>query len=124
MARILIVDDSKLARTILRAMLERDGHQVTEASDGLVALERAVLDKPDLVLMDLIMSPMSGFDVLPHLKEVAPDARVLIATADSQRSTWPMVEAAGARGIVNKPFREDQVLAAVRAVLKGEISCC
>ena len=55
MARILIVDDSALSRRMLRRILEGAGHEVIEAEDGMVAIEKYFLNKPDVVLLDLIM---------------------------------------------------------------------
>jgi len=118
-AKILIVDDSNMARRILRRILVSDGHEVIEADNGIAAIERYFLDKPDLVLLDLTMGGMYGLDVLNKLREMDVGARVIVATADIQRSTRAMLEAAGARGYVPKPFEETAVLDAVNAVLIG-----
>lgn len=117
MAKILIVDDSGLSRRILRGILELDGHDVVEASDGMTALERYSLDRPDLVMLDLMMTGLDGFEVLAALKELDADARVVIATADIQTSTEELTRASGASGLVTKPFQAEQVLDAVREVL-------
>jgi len=63
MARILVVDDSGVSRWTLRKILEPAGHQITEAEDGIAALEHFYVDKPDLVLLDLTMTGMYGIDV-------------------------------------------------------------
>lgn len=118
MAKIMIVDDSSLSRRILRNILAPAGHQITEVADGMSAIERYFLDKPDLVLLDLTMSGMHGLDALQKLLELDPQARVVIATADIQRSTRRMAEAAGACGFVTKPFAENQVLSEVDAALR------
>ena len=119
MAKIMVVDDSALSRRMLRRMLESAGHQVGEASDGMAALEQYLLDRPDLVLLDMTMRGMQGLDVLGKLRELDPQARVIVATADIQRSTRELVEEAGGSGFVSKPFEEQRVLAAVNAVLGG-----
>ncbi|MCP4515502.1 MAG: response regulator, partial [Delftia sp.] len=64
MARILVVDDSGLARRMLRKKLEPQGHEVSEAPDGSSALEFYFLEKPDLVFLDLTMAEMHGLEVL------------------------------------------------------------
>ncbi len=120
MAKILVVDDSALSRRILRRVLEAAGHQILEADDGLLALERYLLEQPDLVLLDMTMRGMHGLDVLSKLREVDAQARVIVATADIQRSTREMVAAAGSSGFLSKPFEADRVLSAVDAVLTGE----
>lgn len=119
MANILVIDDSAMSRRILRRILESDGHAVREADDGMVALEQYLLDQPDLVLLDMTMRGMHGLDVLGKLREMDPLARVIVATADIQRSTRELVGAAGGSGFVSKPFSAEHVLSAVNAVLNG-----
>ncbi|MFQ5595716.1 MAG: response regulator transcription factor [Anaerolineae bacterium] len=119
MAKILAVDDSNLSRRLLRRILEPAGHQVIEAADGMAGLERYFLEKPDLVFLDLTMTGTHGLDVLRQLREMDPAARVIIATADIQKSSRVMAEEAGAIGFVNKPFIEETVLMAVNTALAG-----
>ena len=119
MANILIIDDSALSRRILRRILEAAGHHVREANDGMVALEQYLLDQPDLVLLDMTMRGMHGLDVLGKLRELDPRARVIVATADIQRSTRELVDAAGGSGFVSKPFETERILSAVTTVLGG-----
>jgi len=119
MAKILIVDDSNLSRRTLRSILEPAGHQVVEATDGMAALESYYLEKPDLVLLDLMMIGMDGIEVLGRLREMDNKARVIIATADIQQTTHEMTRTAGASGFVNKPFSADRLLSAVNSVLMG-----
>jgi CheY-like chemotaxis protein len=61
MAKILIVDDSAMSRRILRRILETADHNVIEADDGMVAIEKYFLEKPDLVMLDLLMKGISGW---------------------------------------------------------------
>jgi two-component system, chemotaxis family, chemotaxis protein CheY len=119
MAKILVVDDSSLSRRILRRILEPAGHQISEAQDGLSALEQYGLDRPDLVLLDLTMTGMHGLDVLCKLRELDRQANVIVATADIQSSSRHLAEAGGARGFLAKPFSPDQVLSTVNAALPG-----
>ena len=119
MAKILIVDDSGMSRRTLRKILEGDGHQIVEADEGIVALERYFLDRPDLVFLDLTMTGMYGIEVLKKLKEMDANARVIIASADIQHSTLEMVEASGASAFINKPFTSERVLATLHRVLQG-----
>jgi two-component system chemotaxis response regulator CheY len=115
--KILIVDDSALSRRTLRRILETADYDVVEASDGMTALEVYFLEKPSLVLLDLVMKGMYGLDVLVKLREMDPDARVVVASADIQSSTRKMVDEAGAQAFINKPFISEQVLAAVQTAL-------
>src|SRR5687767_9097596 len=116
--KILIVDDSALSRRTLRRILEQSGYEVVEADDGMAALEVYFLEKPNLVLLDLVMKGMYGLDVLVKLREMDRDARVVVASADIQSSTRTMVDEAGALGFINKPFVPEQVVAAVEAAIQ------
>jgi two-component system, chemotaxis family, chemotaxis protein CheY len=120
MAKILIVDDSNLSRRMLRRQLEAGGHEVIEAANGMAALEQYVLEKPDLVLLDMTMADMHGLEVLAQLRRLDPQARVLAASADVQSSTRAMVLSEGGLGFITKPFVADEVLKAVQIALEGD----
>ena len=115
--KILIVDDSALSRRTLRRILETAGYSVVEADDGMTALEVYFLEKPEIVLLDLVMKGMYGLDVLVKLREMDQAARVVVASADIQSSTRKLVDEAGALGFINKPFISQQVIAAVETAL-------
>jgi two-component system, chemotaxis family, chemotaxis protein CheY len=117
--KILIVDDSSLARRTLRQLLESLGHTVEDASDGEQALERFFVSPPELVVLDMVMSGMYGLDVLAKMREMNPAVRVLVATADIQTSTAEQVRAAGAKGILNKPVNRDQLITAITKIAAG-----
>ena len=119
MANVLVVDDSPLSRRISRRILEGGGHTITEAGDGLSALERYALDKPDLVLLDVTMAEMNGLEVLSKLRAIDPDARVVMATADVQSSTRTLAIDAGALGFIPKPLAPEAVLKAVGDALSA-----
>ena len=115
---VLLVDDSGLARRSTRRVLEQAGYHVVEAEDGLSALERYAVDKPDVVLLDLVMKGMYGLDVLAKLREMDPTARVIVVSADVQTSSHELVAAAGASGFLVKPVDADQILQLVRSTLE------
>jgi two-component system chemotaxis response regulator CheY len=117
--KLLLVDDSGLARRSMRAILEDDGFDVVEAEDGMVALEKYFVEKPDVVMLDLVMKGMYGLDVLAKLRELDPAARVIVVSADVQSSSQEMVQAAGASGFINKPIDRAHLIQAVRSVLEG-----
>lgn len=121
MAKILIVDDSALSRRMLRTILEEGGHEVMEAGDGLMALERFSLERPELVMLDMTMEGMHGLDVLEKILQLDPDARVLGASADIQTATQKLFQEKGGKGYAQKPFAADRVLSTVEGVLKGEV---
>ncbi|WP_438480684.1 response regulator [Oleiharenicola lentus] len=119
MTKILIVDDSSFARRSTRLILEELGHTVEEASDGAQALERYFLNRHELVVLDMVMTGMYGTEVLTKLREVNPDIKVIVATADIQKSTIEEVRTAGASAFVNKPVNKKQLADAVAVVLGG-----
>lgn len=121
--RILVVDDSSLARRTLRQILENAGYQVEEAADAVQALERYFLQPHDLVMLDNVMDKMFGLEAIAKFKELNPKVRVIMATADIQSSTREQAMAAGACALVNKPINRDELLQLVGAALKEEGAC-
>ena len=118
-AKILVVDDSGMARRVLRKMLEDLGHEVEDAADGAQALERYVLNRHDAVVLDLLMQGMYGGDVLEKLKQLNPSLPVIIVTADIQGTTRELVKDAGAAAIVNKPVNKEELAEVLKVVLEG-----
>ena len=118
-ARILVVDDSGLARRRARGILENAGYEVIEAEDGMSALEHYAVSKPDLVLLDLVMKGMYGLEVLTKLREIDKSARVIVVSADVQTSSHNMVADAGAAGFLTKPIEAAEVLTLVGSTLGG-----
>jgi two-component system chemotaxis response regulator CheY len=118
-ARILVVDDSGLARRRARTILEGAGFEVLEAEDGMAALEHYFVSKPDVVLLDLVMKGMYGLDVLAKLREMDPGVRVIVISADIQTSSRELSSASGATGFLNKPARAEDIVAAVQNAIGG-----
>ena len=116
---ILVVDDSGLARRSARRILEGAGYEVIEAEDGLSALEQYFVQKPAVVVLDLVMRGMYGLDVLNKLREIDPAARVIVLSADIQTSSRDLVETGGASAFINKPVQPAALLAAVEAAIRG-----
>lgn len=118
-AKVLVVDDSGLARRTVRHALEAMGLTVEEAVDGATALERYYINRHDLVVLDMVMDGMYGLEVLAKMRELNPDIRVIVATADIQQSTRDQVREAGAAAFVNKPISRAQLTEIVTALLGG-----
>ena len=118
-AKVLIVDDSALTRRSLRQILETAGCEVAEADNGLDALERYFLDKPDVVLLDLVMRGMYGLEVLQKIRELDPQARIVVVSADIQTSSQDLAGEAGATAFINKPFDRAEILSALDTALAG-----
>ena len=118
-AKVLIVDDSALTRRSLRQILENADCEVVEAEDGLAALERYFLEKPDVVLLDLVMRGMYGLEVIEKLLELDAAARIVVVSADIQTSSHELAEQAGAKAFINKPFDKAEILVALDTALAG-----
>jgi two-component system chemotaxis response regulator CheY len=117
MATIMIVDDSGFTRRTHRRIVESDGHVVHEATSGMAAIEGFFVHHPDLVLLDLTMEDMSGFEVLEKLRALDPGARVIVVSADVQRTTAKLVADSGAVRFLGKPVSPDGLLATIREAL-------
>jgi two-component system chemotaxis response regulator CheY len=118
-SRILVVDDSSLARRLTRKILEELGHEVDEATDGAQALERYALGQHDLIILDMVMPGMQGPEVLVKFKQLNPKALVVVVTADIQKSTREQVKAEGAAAMVNKPINKEQLAEVLSVVQAG-----
>lgn len=115
--KVLIVDDSGLARRRARTILESGGFTVVEAEDGMAAIEKYFVEKPDVVLLDLVMKGMYGLEVLDRLKQMDPAARVIVVSADVQTSSHELVAQGGAAGFLIKPVDANEVLTLVKSTL-------
>ena len=119
MAKVLIADDSAFMRKIVRNTLEKLGHKdVIEAVNGQEALTKFKSDKPDLVLLDIIMPDIGGIDVLRSLFKVDKNAKVIMCTAVGQDAMVEECNALGAKGYIIKPFDEKKIAEGISNVLK------
>jgi two-component system chemotaxis response regulator CheY len=103
----------------MRSILEANDCDVVEAEDGMSALEKYFVERPDIVMLDLVMKGMYGLDVLTKLRELDPAARVIVVSADVQSSSRDMVHAAGASEFVTKPVDREHLLGIIRRLLEG-----
>lgn len=118
MAKILIVDDSRTSRKVLRGILEAAGHEVVaEAVDGENGFETFSQTKPDVVTLDITMPVLDGIGALKKIKEEYPDSKAIMVTAAGQKSK--MVEAVkyGADDFITKPFDQEQLIEIINKVV-------
>jgi DNA-binding response OmpR family regulator len=118
LSRVLIIEDELPMRTALRDCLERQGYRVLVAGDGETGLERALKEKPDLILVDIMMPRMDGFAVCAELRRLASAVPILILTAKGRVEDRVHGLDAGADDFLVKPFSRDELLARVRALLR------
>ena len=119
MSKILLVDDEPNIQKLLRASLAARGYQVLVASDGEEALELARLECPDLVLLDLKIPRLSGWDVLTGLKanEKLHKTAVIIMSGAANPSDEDKARSMGAVGCLAKPFTPDELMHEINLVL-------
>lgn len=114
---ILVVDDEPRYRTLLDLNLKRHGYRAVMAHDGLTGLNLLERYQPRLVLMDLNLPDMDGFDVCRRIREMSP-VPVIILTARGQETDKLKGFASGADDYVTKPFSADELLARMEAVMR------
>jgi DNA-binding response OmpR family regulator len=118
--RVLVVDDEREIRTVLRAYLEAEGHLVVEAATGAEALRRALAtdgSAPDVVLLDIGLPDLDGLEVLRTLRRDS-DVYVILVTARAEEADTLIGLSTGADDYVTKPFSPREVAARVRTVLR------
>lgn len=118
--RILVADDEANMRWVLERTLTKAGYEVETVEDGQLALDRALVERPDLVLVDLKMPKLDGLSVLRMLKEHYPDLLIVMMTAHGSTSTAVEAMKAGAHDYLMKPFDIDELLITVTKALEVE----
>jgi DNA-binding response OmpR family regulator len=117
-ARLLIVEDELPMRAALTDCLQAEGYRVLTATDGESGLQRVIEEKPDLVLLDVMLPRLDGFALCAELRRLAIPVPVLMLTAKGQIEDRVTGLDAGADDYLVKPFSTDELLARVRALLR------
>ncbi|WP_028007957.1 response regulator [Solimonas flava] len=119
MARVMIVDDSPTDVQNLKSVLLKAGHQVIEATSGQDALERVKSEKPDVVIMDVVMPGVNGFQATRTLSKDPGTAHIPVIVVSSKNQETDRVWALrqGAREYLVKPVKESDLLAKIKTVL-------
>ncbi|QNH22265.1 PilH family regulatory protein [Xanthomonas sp. GW] len=122
MARILIVDDSPSQLLGIQRIVEKLGHETITATDGAAGVEAAKASLPDLVLMDVVMPNLNGFQATRTLRREPTTQNIpviLVTTKDQDTDRmWGMRQ--GARAYITKPFSEDELSEVIERVFSGE----
>ena len=119
MARILIVDDSPTQAMSLTRLVKKHGHEVLTARDGAEGIEVAKAELPDLVLMDVVMPKINGFQATRQITKNPSTSHipVIIVTTKDQETDRIWGERQGAKGYILKPVTEDSIIEAIRQFL-------
>src|SRR5216110_3315514 len=116
--RILIVDDEAMIRKAIHLALEKEGYDVVEAETGAEALRRIELNKPDLILLDIMLPDVSGFDVCRDIRKAGLRVPIIILSAKTEEIDVVVGLEIGADDYITKPFRTRELLARIAAHLR------
>jgi CheY-like chemotaxis protein len=118
LAQILVIDDEPQVRRLLSHILERAGHAVVEASDGMEGLTAARARRPDLVVTDILMPNKEGIETIRELRREVPKLPILVISGDPGSALYlEMAKLLGAHAALTKPFRASDLLKAVEGLL-------
>ena len=122
MIKVLLADDHPVVRDGLRALFAEYPNidVIGEADTGREAIKAAVIDKPDVIIMDLAMPDTDGFTATAEINRVAPEVAVLVLTMSDDDITMTKAMRAGARGYLLKGATKEEILRAVTAVADGQ----
>ncbi|HKB42136.1 MAG TPA: response regulator [Gemmataceae bacterium] len=114
---ILIVDDDRELSDGLRAVLERQGHRVLQATNGMQAKDVVYQQRPDLVILDMMMPRMGGFPVLEHFRDKTDAPPIIMITANEGSRHKAYAEFLGVVDYIRKPFAMEELLESVARAL-------
>lgn len=116
--RILVVDDAAFMRMMIKNIVTKNGYEVVgEAENVQVALELYQQLKPDLVTMDITMPELSGIEGVKAIRNIDPNANIIMCSAMGQQAMVMEAIQAGAKDFIVKPFQQDRILQAIERVL-------
>ena len=111
---VLVADDNEVAQRLCRRVLEKAGYGVLIAADGIQAVDIALAQNPNVILMDVAMPGMDGLEAMRRIKAEIPAMPIVIASAHSMASDRERFLAAGADNVLSKPFRLGDLVAVVQ----------
>ncbi len=121
MAKVLIVDDSPTQLASLKRIVEKMGHEALTAEDGAAGVEAAKRDKPNLILMDVVMPNLNGFQATRQISRDEQTSHIpviLVTTKDQETDrVWGMRQ--GAKGYITKPVNEAELVKTIREHVGG-----
>src|SRR5215467_852051 len=113
-AHVLVADDETLIRQSIRTVLVDEGFEVTAAASGAEAWRRFQEDRPDVVLLDLVLGDADGLDLLRRMRQEAPDTKVIVISAHGSIESAVTAMKLGGYDFIKKPFELEEIVAAVR----------
>ena len=124
MSRVLVIDDETVVGTILRYAFQVDGHETVVAGDGVSGIEMAHSEHPDIIVLDLMMPDVTGYEVLEILRddEETKELPIVVLTAVTMQRERDRCMSKGADAVMIKPFDPREVARAVEALLPPAVS--
>ena len=116
---VLVADDNEVAQRLCRRVLEKAGHRVLTASDGQQAVNLALGEVPDMILMDVAMPGMDGLEAMRQIKAQKPSMVIVIASAHSMAGDRERFLEAGANDVLSKPFKLTDLTGMVAKLVGG-----
>ncbi len=123
MAKVLVIDDAKFMRTVIKKIVHELGHETIEAANGREGLERINAERPDVVLTDIIMPEMDGTELIAFLREVHLEENIIVISANIQHAIKEQCRDLGVSRFFNKPPDKTKLGEAIDQILKKEIKC-
>ena len=119
MAHILIIEDQEPLGVLYKSVLRKYNHQTTFATTGEAGIEAALQERPDLVILDLLLPGIPGIEVARRLQElgILPEVPLIITTALDELDAQSIADSLNATAVLNKPFNIDSILNTVNGAL-------
>src|SRR5438128_3959283 len=121
--RVLVADDNEVAQRLCKRVLEKAGYPVLIAGDGLQAVDIALRERPEMILMDVAMPGIDGLEAMRRIKTEIPTMPIVIASAHSMSSDRERFLAAGADNVLSKPFRLADLISIVEQLARARSNC-
>jgi len=116
--KILVVDDEMQLKIFIESVLTTDGYETVGADNGREAVDKYKKIKPDLVILDLIMPVMDGFEAFDAIRSINPQAKIIILTGLNEKSKLEKLLAKGACAFLTKPFHSKELFECIENCLK------
>lgn len=121
MRKVLIADDMKETRTLIKIFLEKEGFKVIEAQNGQEAIDKAIAEKPDIIVLDIVMPVLDGVTTAENLfkNDVTKDIPVIISTTRGQmKDLFSVMGNTKIKDFIEKPFKPEQLIIKIKEILQ------
>ncbi|MDD5455739.1 MAG: response regulator [Candidatus Margulisbacteria bacterium] len=117
MAKILVVDDASFMRIKIANMLKKSGHEIIQAENGQIAVEKYKSDSPQIVFMDITMPVKNGIEALKEIIDFDKSAKVIMLSNEAQQERIMEAIQCGAKKFIAKPFDDEKIISCLNELL-------